>query len=574
MAKKNHIQRVHIWDDPESRINFLETSLGNQGWSAVVHAPTKDSSAQELSAIQNKLADKSYVTKIGTDKENNPVLFVTKLGTEDSFISAIEKLGLVKGAKHSFESTVHNASKIIGGIKNVASFWTENKAKRIGSLYLVGDLVITSNSSSDTSPEKWWKTGYGILGAAQSLIFMNYATEADAQISKEINRKFANYAKDGKSITTSLDWLDKEDPASAATKFLEKNAINVGAWTQIAGRGLWTMAGIKEIQRGAKGGWERISDSAMSILGWVLFMVKGDGQAKEGESKILSHIKKYSNRIGGALNAGSTIAALKGATAKMAAGEEAKSDLAGNIAYLLGDVTVFVTDSMDYDAKSATHPQNLARIASEFLKKVPSVLGQSAKLKIAENLANHLAEKANGIEKKKNSKTLSSEGLDKYKTDIYNAILTQLPHKALDLAKIAAKVADISLQFPKEQQEHVRKSIAKELLSSPAILATFEEIDELMNYSLSVKKPAATVDQMNIENVNSLLSDLVKMTPQTMNEAEFAISIFNAAKMQSVPKKQEVQEIASTEIQLSDRTAKPHPRINSTPETGVGTSLS
>ena len=530
MAEKtDKIQRVHIWEDPESKINFLETTMHGKKWRAAIHPATADGSVGNLPEVQQKLESKGYLTKLGTDRENKPVLWVTKLGSETMFLDAIEKLGVTQGIRHSFENIGFAFNKLISTARNILNYWTENKAKRIGALYLMGDVIIADNAFSDTSPEAWMKGTYGILGAAQSLIFMNFATEADAQIAKEVNRKFANHMKNGLALDTNLDWLEDKDPAKKSLKFMEKNAIVAGSLTQITGRLLWAAAGVSEIRGKREGGWERISDAAMSIFGWVMFMLKDDKPKDQKPKNIGDFFKRHSNRIGGTLNAGSTVAALWGASKKMAAGENAKQDLFGNIAYLLGDATVYITDTMDYDEKSATHPNTLGRVGANFLQAMPLILGESGKAEVASRLALHLSQRAHEIEKAKNKKDYTEEDVKNKSDAIYNAIFTQLPYPDQGLASLAAKAADITLMFPETKRAELTTVLAKALSESNAIFASANEIAGRMDESIMRKRFVPSGSKLvQMQDVQAPLADLVATIPSTPNQAETAIALFDA----------------------------------------------
>ncbi len=529
MGELQQIRNVHIWDDPESKIRLLETSLGpNQAWRATIHSVSGATDAPDLHAIKKSLdSEGKYITEITSDKYGHPVLNIQKIGVESSFINNIGKLGLINGMRHSFLNVSYGLAELANSAKKIVAFWTENKAKRIGLLYLMGDMIITSNAATDNSPEKILKTTYGILGSLQSLIFMNFATEADSQLSKEISRKFANQYN-GLTIDTSLDWLQQEESSGKFLQTMEKYAIPIGAWTQIIGRLAWATAGVREIQRGAKGGWERISDSAMSIFGWVLFMLKSDGTKKENEPAAVEWLKRNSNRIGGILNAGSTFAGLKGAFSKIDDGEEARSDLVGNLTYLLGDVTVFVTNTMDYDAKSAVHPATLARIATNFMDSLPVILGPEAKLTIATKLSKYLAKRVQEIQQKKGEVGIAPDELPQYENDIYNAMLSLAPNDNIGLSEISAKAADIVMLFPQEKHREIIASLAKAMSKIPSVLATQDEITQLVEQAIALKKPVQRTKFVQTRDVQAPIADLIKMLPSTPNQPETAICIYNS----------------------------------------------
>ena len=97
-------RQIHIWDHPESRVQFLETVLNGSDWKAVIHAdPAKtiDQGRHELESINQTLLRHGFTTHPAQDEHGQPTLTIHHLGDATGVLASLKELGLIEGSRRT-----------------------------------------------------------------------------------------------------------------------------------------------------------------------------------------------------------------------------------------------------------------------------------------------------------------------------------------------------------------------------------------------------------------------------------------------------------------------------------------
>lgn len=273
MAKKNHIQRVHIWDDPESRINFLETTLADKEWEAVIYEPV-ESGTGRLPKLQAELEKKNYKTVLGKDKNGIPTLTITHFSHETSLLKTFSELGLTAGIRQTFTTSKNRIGDILSGMSHTIEFYMSSEARRFSTLYAFGDIALgtlpnlIAKFTGDKTPkpntaisntikkfdqknkmaDSLYDRAYD-LALAQSLIMMFGMKEGKELIADEVKQGLRAAEDKGLDLTNFNNWSNEiKDRRSTAKKWFNDTAIYTGPGAQILGQLLLITSGLMRLR--------------------------------------------------------------------------------------------------------------------------------------------------------------------------------------------------------------------------------------------------------------------------------------------------------------------------------------
>ena len=631
MTKKNHIQRVHIWDDPESRINFLETTLADKEWEAVIYEPVENGTGR-LPAIKKQLQEKGYKTQMGKDEHGVPTLTLTHFNHETGLLKIFSELGLTSGVSHTVENMGARLGNIINKAKDTSRFLVSNPAKITGFIYLLGDLVFafgSSGSSKDgAAADKRGAIGkyidgfkdnrealtrtYGYLGALQSLIFMNYATEGPEQYRNEFNRKLEEATKDNKSIGELKEWLNADEKQNVHRK-IEKNAITIGSIVQIVGRMLYIGRGVMTYKQGKENnnqgevlsGLANITDGSLSISGWLAL---ASPQKKYDNTKELSNLnprKAYQalrgnqEKYASGVFLGSSLLGIASGLAEdslpdgstdisfKALGKNIKSGikdpsmrkkmlggsiLLGNATYLAGDVLVGFLPKDKYEGGELDETELLADLVASSVADIPVVLGTEEKQEIIKDVTEYYVNSTLKV-KKQSPHPEEIESMTNKVVKIASKLLAG-KEAVSQLDKLSERAADLVLNFSETQENPLIEALAKSLSKSDQVAVKEEEITAAISAAVESKKITKKHSITKISkavmasNIQEPLTSLVKALPggQTAQEAMDLYAVVQPFITRS--HSTDAEKFASEFTK--EQEIKSHPRINQSPATGVG----
>ncbi len=261
-------REIHIYDHPQSRVRFLETTLGDTHWRAVIVVPRAQTPnpLAYAQSLEEPLKARGYETRIDIDASGAANLHIHHVGGDLSPNDAMEQMGLVQGVAYSMAHPGRTLSSLIRGSMDYATYLVKDPARLFSSIYLLGDLSYTSSGMFENAkhmrelrrngqqmekkstvesmrnffkPENGLMTLSGILATAQSLIVMAYASSGGEANLRELKQQYKNGQRQGIDSTHVQGWTelpDKKHLFSPLTDLARRYPIDVGSWTQIAGQ--------------------------------------------------------------------------------------------------------------------------------------------------------------------------------------------------------------------------------------------------------------------------------------------------------------------------------------------------
>ncbi|MDG1287959.1 MAG: hypothetical protein P8P30_10440 [Rickettsiales bacterium] len=680
MTKKNHIQRVHIWDDPESRINFLETTLGDKEWEAVIYEPV-ESGTGRLPSLKKELEQKNYRTKLGKDTNGIPTLTITHFNHETSLLKTFGELGLTAGIRQTFETSRGRIGDILTGIKSKVDFFMGSEARRFSTLYAFGDIALGtlpnlySNFSGDKTPKAKTaitgtidkfkdknKTANSLydraydLALVQSLVMMFGMKEGKELIAEEMKQGLSAAQQKGIDLSDFDNLMPEiKDRRSTAKKWFNDTAVYTGSGAQILGQLILIVSGLMRLRntkaflnenkdiklntgvniydqlgKAKLGAIGDVTTGSLSVAGWTLmgffkeqaitnkvdwsenFFKRAGQEIKSSPNTLASVCVTLASLVG--MKAGDLKHSVKHALeeeqkwehnrlniSKSATGLSSKNldalataqsknkksgfnkQYIGNGIYLIGDMTVALTKNRNYEAGQIANIEAMASTAIGLLDNMPIAFGESGKDEFITKLSNYMAKRLDNLHDPKNprpeeyAKMDEQERLNRFAQQIRNEIISKLPEVNQKFEAIAERASDIVLQFGHEQKEAVKQALATELEKSQMLSATKDEIINAIDKTLQNK--GAVMQETSYksktvlpQNIKKPLAALVNSLPGPQTAQE-AMDLYAA--VQPFISRSQSHDAEKFAKQLdTEELAKTHPRINSTPEAGVGSSLS
>lgn len=552
-GKQEETQVVRIWDDPESRINFLETVLKDKEWEAVVYHPDfapdatqKPNAATPLPELEQKLLARGYKTQLGQDANGIPILKIRNFGADTSLVDAVQELGFAKGMTHKIthiKEPLGNAlSKTAHMVKHIAS----DKARLIGGLYMVGDLFLIFAGLGNKQGQEG-TVGHGITGAfkdkanllqsaagvaatIQSLIYMGFAKEGSEGMYSELMNRAKDASAHGKDLLDASVWADKTDGGPKGLlglphKILKSYPIQLGALTQIAGQAaLMGSGGIRlkramgdgsaDARRAKRGALQDMFTATTSMIGWTLLTkTKSEKIAEEDKlpwsnpKRVWQEMSANPNKFASGFLSAAT---LSGIAAGQAKGN--KIQTMGNLTYLVGDGIMFATKSDDYGAEALGNSAMLAEAAERFVKAAPVLLGAKEQAQFVQQLSNHLAERSLHEDAKKTKQPVTTQAVQELGQRIAADLTAKLPNVNAKANEAAARIAHVVEQFHPYVGEKIVDSLCATVSQLNGVSIDAAELKSHVVRQLEFSKDAPT-KQIKMDDVAKPLADLFFALP-------------------------------------------------------------
>lgn len=531
---------IHIWEDAESRIQFLETVLKDKDWMAVVHAPPMQQAAfggaEGLSNLQDELRKKGYATTPGTDENGRPTLAIHHLGDDAGLFTNLAELGLVKGGRRTIENAPQSLSSMLNSAWSGIQYATKDSARLLSSIYLIGDIAYTftgmyegkkkntavaekgnvilrfakaffkkftdfSGTDNATKISSGLMSLSGIFALAQSLIFLEFARDGSEMQLENLKKKMDTSVRRGDDPLDALrdsvagNGQDEGGMLSGVHRFLMRHPIEVGSISQILGQvALMSSAGIN-LHKGAppdklrkdfiEGEVANLGRGTLSIAGWLALMhTPKDVKEKSPwgtPNRIVEEFNQHPERFAAGLNFGASALGLWSSRRK----ENPPQKIAEST-WLLGDVVMSLVNKSHY-GKDGEQMENMAgQAASEFLQHAPIAYSTSEGEELYKTLGRYIARRT--VETNSQEKPANMDGkqfeLEKEQAvndmseRITRGILKAMAGKPNRFSKVVHNAALVVDLFPEAQRETVRIGLAKAISEHPGVYASAEETGE------------------------------------------------------------------------------------------------
>lgn len=590
---------VRIWDDPESRIHFLETVLKKKEWSAVVYHPDfapdgsqKANASTPLPELSQKLNAQGYKTSLGRDENGIPILNVRNFGSDSKLSESIRELGFAKGMTHKIthlgEPLGNAMQKTADLVKHVAS----DKARLIGGLYMVGDLILifaglgnkkgqeagAGGGFMDTlkDPANALQSAAGVAATIQSLIYMGFAKEGSEAMYSDLMKHAKDASEQGKNLLDADVWKDSGQHAPKGLmglphKVLKNYPIQLGALTQVVGQvGLLASGGIRlkraktdtsadagSIRRGAM---QDMLTATTSVVGWSLLTKTKPEKIDDADKhpwsdprRVWQEMSEKPNQFASGFLSAAT---LSGIAAGRAKGNNIQT--MGNMTYLLGDGIMFMTNSNDYGAAAMGQSGMLAEAAERFVKASPMIMGAKEQGQFVEQLATHVASRSLHEEAKKAKKggKVSEQDIAALSERIAADLNAKLPAVNERTNEAAARIANVVKTFHPTVGAKITDALCDVVSTMDGVAIDKEELKTHVVRQTEYAKDAPT-KLVKMDDVAQPMADLLfavpgAATPDAVNKLYDALDAYirpepmqNQQKLEQTINQTAVQNIAA-----------------------------
>lgn len=564
-------QVIRIWDDPESRIHFLETVLKDKQWEAVVYHPDfapdgtqKPNADTPLPELAQKLIEQGYQAVQGRDENGIPILTVKNFGSDTKLSDSIKELGFAKGMTHKIthlgEPLGNAMQKTADMVKHVAS----DKARLIGGLYMVGDLILIfaglgnkkGKDGADASagfmntlkdPANLLQSGAGVMATLQSLIYMGFAKEGSDAVYSDLMKHAKEAREQGKDLLDAGAWESKAQSGPKGLlglphKVLKDYPIQLGALTQVAGQlGLMASGGIRlsrtKGQTGAdnaamrRGAMQDMLTATTSVIGWSLLtktkpekIDDADKAAWSNPKRVWQEMSEKPNQFASGFLSAAT---LSGIAAGRAKGNNIQT--MGNLTYLLGDGIMFMTNSNDYGAAGMGSSAMLAEAAEKFVKSSPMILGEKEQGQFVQQLSAHLAERTlhDDAKKQKRKAPVTDQEVQALSQRIAAGLNAKLPRVNDHANEAAARIANVVQSFHPSVGDKITDALCDSIVAMPGVAIDKAELkSHVVRHTEYAKETPPQL--VKIDDISKPIADLLfsipgAATPEAVNKIYDAV---------------------------------------------------
>jgi hypothetical protein len=550
------LSTLHIYQNPESRIRFLETILDGNEWTAVVHDHKgEDGKGEErVSALARDLSRRDFDVHYAEDNEGNITLTLKKFGDESQLIDRLRDMKFAFGVRNAEKLPTTGILGAFESVKDAGQYLLSDTARMLGTVYLLGDVIIGfgGKGSQGAKPKNFIpamdrrlglaNAFYPVMGAAavvQSLIYMFYAKDPELLTLDDMRGKFDLAVKQGKSVWDkdiwSLEVNKKKHLLSGVDTFLKENPIETGAVIQMLGQvGFLVSGGIRYSIGGGireKAKWD-IGRSVASLIAWGAFI----WPQKDHENKASwlnpyrwwQEFEAHPHWVAGGLNAVASGSGLYGSvTTRNEAGklDINKYHAAGEGAYLVGDALMAFTKKKDYGAYAQTNEENVAKATVSLIESVPIVISPKNYKVFVSNIADYVVRKGMEIEHA-NMDHASLEAKIAARTKSLEAKVHELTvNRKMNMSYIVQAGAELVSKFMADKQTILTENLAEALEAMPNVYVSKEEWIEALN--AAVHTQPATDPNLQIKDIAKEVSELVFSVPG-VESGENALHIVEA----------------------------------------------
>lgn len=544
MPPQEAIESVHIYDHPESRITFLETTLADKQWRATIY-PSALEKGQNFDVVRHALQKHGYHVEDGQDKYGNATLNILHLPADSSLRDNIRALGLAQGAEHTLSHM--SAERLFGKVKHGVNYVIGDKAHLYSAFYIVGDLLLmfcgadNENNHGKLSfgeklktlraPENAMQSIGGACSLLNSIIAMVYAQEGNSREYKHMKEQFYKAMihgkdptdptgweppkEDGGLISKTDRWLEHNPIAGAATAQIISQVLNMGSggirWNKYApelnalraarAEGIEMCEREVALNKTVKGSKMDVARGIPSILGWMGMLYPAHKVEKKDPwyhpMRAVQEFQEHPERFTSILTGGASAIGVVGGRDK-----GNFSQAAGEISVILGDVTIFFTEISEYGG--AVTPEKLAKNAAKFISESPALLDDEQRASFVQRVSHYLS----GHMAARDPTWKPDEAAPKLAEGI-TAELEKLPNRLNDAAdELAALISNM----PEHQRKAATSALCETLASMPGVYTGKERLEQEVGRRL---EPFATTagQPQNIRDTAHHLAALVGHVP-------------------------------------------------------------
>lgn len=536
---------VHIWDEPESRIKFLETMLKGREWEGIIYHPQMDPDANPrihpLVETASQLNRCGYHTELGRDENGIPILSLKKFGNDTQLTDSMKQMGLVKGIGHKLSHIGEPLGKVISKSGKMLKYMVSDKARIIASSYLGGDVSLALADGKD-----FYKGPKGFAGAMatlQSLIFLGFAKPGNEDVYDDLMKVVQKSQKNGENILDKGVFERNESKSKGVVRFLKHSSIQIGSVVQMIGQLGMIYAGSKGLKenkannvKGVKANFGHgldIVTGITSMAGWGLFMRHGkevpddqkvsfkDHPLKWISQEITSNPSHFSSLVLTAASMTGLASALfrfdkNKITPKNKRGwSPNKPQTVAFLTYIVGDVVLAFAKSGHYSQDSKNDPKMLAQGLEQFMKDLPIVMGQGEQAELVATVSDYVASKTIQAKAKKEKREPAPGEEATLSRNIAENLVTKIPPMNERTHNVIRKIADIVEKFPVSQQREVSQAISEAISEFNGVSIRAHELHEHVGHHINAPEKQAEERSVSLKGVEKPVKELLNLFPNT-----------------------------------------------------------
>lgn len=486
MQKPVLAQNISVFDDPQSRVRYLETLLHGQDWRANIVIPpgSVPDPAAHAAQLEQELQHKGMYTSITHDPDGFVTLHLHQFGSNSDLHATFEELGLVQGTAHNLGNIGTGLSNGLRSSIDFVDYVVKEPGRLFSGLYLLGDGAMIAQgwfnkpageaskvkkpllqSLGDgikqmRAPENFLGTASGIFATLQSLIVLKYNNSGAEMNVADLKEKFQRGQRAGMEDTNVKAWTNKaldNSPFYSMDRSLRRHPMEAGAWMMIGSQlAMISAAGIemshhmKEMKGAPKvtqsaltlirtkdsllqphelaqkkniGSGLNIFRSLMSLTGWTIMLQPRQHFDQKAEWGA-DPVKRFQQEL--SENPEKYTAGIIGSASAigMVASVMKKNyaQLWGEALWLSGDLILLAVNKSHYGAEGGKQEKPLVDATTEFITTLPAVLGEAAQTRMVNDLAEYLAGKT--VRDQADGKGKSPEEINKEIAELKQNIAT------------------------------------------------------------------------------------------------------------------------------------------------------
>lgn len=535
--------QIHLFDAPESKIRFLELTMGAREWKAVLHFPPFDVRAPfSVAEIADTLRTRGYHVRQHREADGHVTLHLHHLGDSPDVIGLMRDYGLAEGAAHVIERPLSSAKTLLDGVGAALHHGREflkDPARANGLIFLTaeGFLILAAGGNPHGKwyqPKNLLQGVAGSLFASQSAAYLFWAQKGDDRIAADYRKQWRqNGPVVGEDEQNGFEALANKTPLNErpvngwvgkARRVLEDHPIETGALLNNAGmlaylahavlerrykQGLLRHNPFDEQARAYlnKGFYWDVGGSALSILGWSALLVKPKAYEEKSDEPVthlwqsfrenpqsltaFTSLLSSSSRLTGALHKRNTVQAI------------------GEGLYIPGDILLFFIKNHDYGASRHGDYEPLLDKIAAIIEAMPVIADAPQRESLYRNTARYLAQQHAALA---HGDGLSEAAMD----DEARALEAGLKQRCDAMlagrfdATIGAARRLLGV-FPRAQQDEAAEALAASL---PSLAGLYGDTQRMRNWLCADKpQPAASDDPPGIEALAHHIGQLVFTIP-------------------------------------------------------------
>lgn len=566
----------YVWDDPESKIQFLEETLHGKDWKVTVIYPDHDeASLKKRAEAKAELSARGYLLREGEDDCGHATLELHHLGEGTRPTDIVKEMGLVKGTMHMGSHPLLPLRYLLGAGQDTVQ-WVEkvmhDPAQANGFINSIAEIfLVLGGLSANQSKIKidfqhgarntssHLQTLSGLLFWAQSLTYLFIAKNNEQVTLDHLRRKVDRIQDDGGDITDIRFDLHKDRPSTgighAVTSFLRRYPVQIGALFNDLGmiaymghataEKKWKNAFLTDPHTQAnaahlgnqiklasdytkgkyfgaevgKGYFHDMLGATLSLFAWPLLMIpRKEIDDKTREAHQGHPLAQFWDKLreNPETLAGVMTLGASGNRLLGAGTKDNKWQKAGEITYLGGDVALMMTKNDAYGSDNARQIDKLADNLAQYVRDMPVVMGSSAQKGFVHKLSNFLEQKMLAESAGDTEKRLhmTRADLDERSARLEQAVMNKLqPIENTHLQKLADAMNVLAARFPETARPQVVEKLTTAIGGLSWVHATPDELKAALASSIKPAQKPRQTQLVQMKDISKEVAELAFVIP-------------------------------------------------------------